>query len=261
MKDKEPVVQVRWVHFKSGYCLPAGQAWAFLTVANVKHFQGLFVPKPRSEFTAKMCLSVVWLIDGLSSTCHTFSRCSLCRVFCYWTICWDVHRICTSDIDVKSRLPERLFSFPFIRFWCLRQDPSPLVWVFFFFFFFFFFTFCTMVVERHRRWKPYENSKEKLVNCATEVPRLYRVSIQSCRQNWRSPKVQSRSWEWIEVCNHLEYLYGTWLAHLFIFLMATKNSLKLFAQGFSYGLSESKKKTGKIITKLFKVITKSWGEK
>ena len=33
-------------------------------------------------------------------------------------------------------------------------------------------------------------SKEKLVKCAAEVARLYRVSIQSCTQNQLSPKVQ-----------------------------------------------------------------------
>ena len=38
-----------------------------------------------------------------------------------------------------------------------------------------------------------KNSKEKLVKCATEVARLHKVSIQSCTQNWPSPKVQSRS--------------------------------------------------------------------
>ena len=35
-----------------------------------------------------------------------------------------------------------------------------------------------------------KNSKEKLVKCATEVARLHKVSIQSCTQNWPSPKVQ-----------------------------------------------------------------------
>ena len=40
-------------------------------------------------------------------------------------------------------------------------------------------------------------SKEKLVKCATEFARLQRVSIQSCTQNQPSPKVQSRSGDWI----------------------------------------------------------------
>ena len=42
-----------------------------------------------------------------------------------------------------------------------------------------------------------KNSKEKLVKCATEVGRLHKVSIQSCTQNRLSPKVQSRSGDWI----------------------------------------------------------------
>ena len=35
-----------------------------------------------------------------------------------------------------------------------------------------------------------KTSKEKLVNCATEVAHLHRVSIQSCTQRWPSRKVQ-----------------------------------------------------------------------
>ena len=35
-----------------------------------------------------------------------------------------------------------------------------------------------------------KNSKQKLVKCATEVARLRKVSIQSCTQNWPSPKIQ-----------------------------------------------------------------------
>ena len=40
-----------------------------------------------------------------------------------------------------------------------------------------------------------KNSKEKLVKYATEVSRLHKVSIQSCKltQNRASPKVQSHS--------------------------------------------------------------------
>ena len=41
------------------------------------------------------------------------------------------------------------------------------------------------------------NSKEKLVKCATEVARLHKVSIQSCTQKRLSPKVQSLSRDWI----------------------------------------------------------------
>ena len=40
--------------------------------------------------------------------------------------------------------------------------------------------------ERHPLWKLHKNSKEKLVKCATEDARLYRVSLQSCTQ-YRPP--------------------------------------------------------------------------
>ena len=75
----------------------------------------------------------------------------------------------------------------------LRQDPLDLS-------FWSFLTFLHHGIEeeeRHLLWKCYENSKEKLVKCATEVARLRRVSIQSCTQNRPSPKVQSLSRDWI----------------------------------------------------------------
>ena len=40
-------------------------------------------------------------------------------------------------------------------------------------------------------------TKIKLVKCATEVARLHKVLIPSCTQNRPSPKVQSRSGDWI----------------------------------------------------------------
>ena len=58
----------------------------------------------------------------------------------------------------------------------------------------------------------------------------------------------------------LEYLYETWHS-LFIMFMATKiaSDFLIFSWGLSYGLSKSKK-WGKIITKLWKIITKSLGK-
>ena len=41
-----------------------------------------------------------------------------------------------------------------------------------------------------------KNAKEQLVKCTTEVAWLLKVSIQSCTQNRRSPKVQSRLGDW-----------------------------------------------------------------
>ena len=53
-------------------------------------------------------------------------------------------------------------------------------------------------IQRHLLWRfRKKKSKEKLVKCATEVARLHKVSIQSCTHNRPSPKVQSRSGDWI----------------------------------------------------------------
>ena len=76
----------------------------------------------------------------------------------------------------------------------LRQDPLDLS----------FWSFLTFFAKWYRRrWEAssvkisQKTSKEKLVKCATEVARLHKVSIQSCTQNQPSPKVQSRSGDWI----------------------------------------------------------------
>ena len=78
----------------------------------------------------------------------------------------------------------------------LRQDP-PLIWVLVIFDFF-------APWYRRRREASFvkiwwENSKETLVKCATKVARFHKVSIQSCKQNRPSPKVQSRSGNWIQL--------------------------------------------------------------
>ena len=77
-----------------------------------------------------------------------------------------------------------------------RPPPPPhLIWVLGYFYLF---------EPRYRRSKDassvkiaLKNAKEKLVKCATEVARLYRVSMQSCTQKQQSPKVQSHSRDWI----------------------------------------------------------------
>ena len=88
-----------------------------------------------------------------------------------------------------------------------RQDPLDLS-------FWSFFTFLHHGIEdneRHLLWKFYQkNSKEKLVKRATEVARLHKVSIQSCTQKRPSPKVQSRSGDWIWLFYRIDYLYETW---------------------------------------------------
>ena len=88
-----------------------------------------------------------------------------------------------------------------------RQDPLDLS-------FWLFFTFLHHVIEESREAPSVKisknNSKEKLVKCATEVARLHMVSIQSCTQNQPSPKVQSRSQDWIELFYSLDYLYKIW---------------------------------------------------
>ena len=92
-----------------------------------------------------------------------------------------------------------------------RQDS--LVWVFGLFFFDFL-HHGRGDIERHRLCKPYKKSrKEKLVEWATEVARLYGVSIQNCTWNQPSPNVHLRSRDKILLCNHgnrLEYLHETW---------------------------------------------------
>ena len=85
-----------------------------------------------------------------------------------------------------------------------------------------------------------------------------RVSIQSCTQNRPSPKVQSLSRDWIWLFNNrLDYLHEIWHTYSACsWLQKFASHFLIFAWGFSYGLSNSKK-GGKIVTKLWKVITKS----
>ena len=89
----------------------------------------------------------------------------------------------------------------------LRQDPLDLS----------FWPFLTFFAPWYRRSMEassvktsQKNSKQKLVKCATEVARLCKVSIQSCTQNQSSPKIQSRSGDWISLFYRLDYLYETW---------------------------------------------------
>ena len=95
--------------------------------------------------------------------------------------------------------------------------------------------------------------------CHRSCSLAYKVSIQSCTQNGRLRKFnRSREIEF----NFLPLGLSLWnLAHLFSMLLATKRCLRflIFSQGLSYGLSKSKKR-GKIITKLWKIITKSLGK-
>ena len=116
-------------------------------------------------------------------------------------------------------------------------------------------------VERHLLWKFHKNFKGKVGQMChrTKVARLHKVSIQSCTQKRLSPKVQSLSRGWI---TFLPLGLSLWnLAHLFIMFMAPKlaSDFLIFVQGLSYGLSKLKKR-GKIITKLWKIITKSLGK-
>ena len=96
--------------------------------------------------------------------------------------------------------------------------------------------------ERHLLWRPHKKFREK-------VGQIYHRSclsvlgfIQKCAQNRPSPKVQSRSRDWIEHFLPLEVSPRN-LAHLFIMVTATKSCLRfflIFAWGLSYGLSKSK---------------------
>ena len=90
------------------------------------------------------------------------------------------------------------------------QDLSPLIWVGGHFLLFFAPCNDKEKVEGHLVWKLHKNSKEKLVKCATEVHHLYRISIQSCTQNWPSPKVQSLSRDWIKLFNRWDYFHEIW---------------------------------------------------
>ena len=124
-------------------------------------------------------------------------------------------------------------------FTVLRQDPHDLS----------FGSFLTFFAPWYRRSREassvkiaYKNSKEKLVKCAAEVARLYRVSTQSCTQNQPSPKFQSRSRDWIWLSYPLDYLHETWhTSSSCCWLQKRCLRFLIFAQGLSYGHSSKKK--------------------
>ena len=116
-------------------------------------------------------------------------------------------------------------------------------------------------VERHLLWKfQKKNSKEDLVKCATEVARFHKVSIQSCTQIGRLRKFNRAREIEFNFFYLLDYLYETW--HTCLSCSWRQNfasDFLIFAWGLCYGLSKSKNR-GKIITKLWKIITKSLGK-
>ena len=101
-----------------------------------------------------------------------------------------------------------------------------------------------------------KNSKEKLVKCATEVARLYRVSIQSCTQNQPSPIVQSLWRDWIQLFYRLDYLHETWHTYSACsWLQNCASDFSIFARSRDLVMVFKVEKRGKIITKLWKIIT------
>ena len=161
----------------------------------------------------------------------------------------------TTSVDRQAQLStapdDRQMSWNFK----LRKEILCVILVFFF--------FCTMVKEKKRGifcGNFMKNSEEKLVKCATKVARLHKVSIQSCTQNRPSPKVQSCSGDFYR----LDYLYETW--HTCSPCSRLQNGARarqifqFLPRDLNMVFQSRKKKRCKIITKLWKIMTKSLGK-
>ena len=142
----------------------------------------------------------------------------------------------------------------------LRQDPPLPPW-FEFLVIFDFFAHGIEEVERHLQWKCYKKIRKKSwsnvpPNLLACIGFLYKVvhKIGRLRKFNRSREIEFNfltAWT-------ISMKFGTLVQHAPGYKTLASDVL-IFAWGLSYGISKSKK-GGKIVTKLWKIITKSLGK-
>ena len=133
------------------------------------------------------CPALCWSLGSISTAIAWEKKVLGCHKFCLsiTSIGWlstGLNHTFLATSALKQYFIERLEDVPMYTLWKHESIPTRIAW-----------------------------------DIAERVPRLLRAigppppfSIQSCTQNWPTPKVQSRSGDWIELFYRLNYLNETW---------------------------------------------------